>query len=504
MNPFRLRMGPGTALAALLATGCGQPPPSPPAQAPLATQRQHNSTYVPMFCAYSPGALAECAPSPASPQVVYDRVANRLANTCGSDLACRYQVIKLWSVGPGEDSSAGDLTAWMDSQQQVTNFLKNNNKSADALLESLKIHAGESRNYVKDQGRILAAVTERVKTMLGAAEAKVKQEASAYGDPVVLEEADVKAGMEHLEETVARARATLDTLAPQVVTLANRFSAYKATEAATTAKLHALASQGSAADLQGLVTVQLDAVDLAHQESAESSAIAMEAVRLRVLLAELQEDYVEQLAPHKDFIARRGLRMGDLVDGELEMLGGIEGYAGSRLRKVLTGVDTLLEGMKQRRDALIGLEANAATRQALADAAFLTASQRFLDDVTSRSTKLWQVAPRSTVLKLSLLAEKFDQMDAYLQFEPACAPPQAGQRSWREAGCVAMRRDFSRVRSWMTSTLPGTLRINVAMMRQAGTVPAALLTDVEAKLATGQLKTAAMVHDAALRVSDGL
>ncbi|NMO20262.1 hypothetical protein HPC49_22685 [Pyxidicoccus fallax] len=501
MNPHRHRKGLGAALA-LLVTGCGQSSAPPPEAPPVQSQEQR-AAYTPQFCAFIPNIL-ECAPASQGPQAAYERIANRLANTCGSDLTCLYQVIKLWATPPQDGAPAHELQAWQDAQQQATDFLKNTNKSAEALLESLRAHSNENKSYIRDQERAIAAATDRVNTIVRNAETVVKQKASEYSEPVVLEAADVKAGMTRLEDVVASARAGLEALGPEVVALADRFRTYKGTESATTAELHALATQGSAANLQGLVTVQLDAVALAQQESGEASELVLEAMRLRTRLALLQEEYLEQLEPLQEFIAQRGLHMGDLVRGELQMLGGIEGYCDSRRRKVLSAVDRLLEGMKQRRDALIGLEANEATRQALADAAFLTASQRFLDDVTARSTQLWQVAPKSTRLKLSFLSAKYDQMESYLQFEPACAPPQDGARSWREAGCVAMRRDFSRVRTWMTSTLPGTLRLNVSMMRSAGGVPAALLTDVEAKLAAGQLKAAAVAHDAALNVSDGL
>ncbi|AGC42663.1 hypothetical protein MYSTI_01315 [Myxococcus stipitatus DSM 14675] len=493
----------GAVMATLLSLGCG-PTSAPHEPEPLAAQGQR-SAYWPRYCAFvDRHHLLECVEINQSPQVPYDAVFNRMGNICGTDMTCRFQPIQMLVPDPEWNATHAELTTWLDSQQNVIAFLKNSNKSAETLKATLTGMRDSTRGLVRSQDRELAAVSNRIKTMIDSAESTVKAKAREYGDPVVVEEAEVKAGMVRVEATVSRARADLDVLVPEVVALANRFAAFKATEPATTASLRTLATQGSAANLQGLVTVQLDAVALAHQESGAASVLAMDAVRLRMQLGRIQEDYVTSLLRDKEFIAQRGLVMGDLVDGELEMLGGIEGYCDSRRRKVLTAVDRLLEGMKQRRDALIGLEADAATRQAMADAAFLTASQRFLDDVTARSTQLWKVAPKSTVLKLSFLSEKFDQMESYLQFEPACAPPAAGQRSWRETGCVAMRRDFSRVRTWMTSTLPGTLRLNVAMMRNAGTVPAAMLLEVEAKLAAGQLKDAATVHDAALRKSDGL
>ncbi|QQR45749.1 hypothetical protein JKA73_06355 [Myxococcus xanthus] len=489
------------ALAAILASGC-EPASQHLSDAPLATQAQR-TTYRPQFCAFVPYVL-ECVYATQSPQLPYDAIFNGLVNRCDTDLACRFQPIKLWATAPDVGASTQELATWLDAQQRVVDFLKNSNRSADSLMVSLEAQATERRSYGRDQDVTIAAAADRIDTILGNAAARVKQAAREYGDPVVVEEAEVKAGMVRLEQTLAESRAALEALSLQVVAVADQFRAYKDTEPAITMRLHTLAAQGSAADLEGLVTAQLEAVALAQQESGDSSAVVQEVMRLRTRLALLQEEYVERLGMDAAFIAQRGLHMGDLVDGELEMLGGMRGYCETRRRKVLTTVDRLLEGMKQRRDALIGLESNEATRQALADAAFLSASQRFLDGVTARSTQLWQVAPKSSALKLSFLSEKFDQMESYLQFEPACAPPTAGQRSWRETGCVAMRRDFSRVRTWMSSTLPGTLRLNVAMMRNAGTVPAALLAEVEAKLAAGQLKAAASVHDAALRVSDGL
>ncbi|NRD44544.1 hypothetical protein [Corallococcus exiguus] len=492
------------ALVAVLGLGCSQEPRLEEQQ--VNSQKQRATDYFPVFCAIRPRIFDRlvCDRPPQTPQWVYDQIASDQINQCGTDLTCRYQPIQLWVTSPEAHGSPAEVATWLAAQDQVIDFLKTTQKSAETLHLSLSLHSAEHKVRLDQQNQLIAEVTERLSTITKNVETQVKTQASAYGDPVVLEAAEVKAGMTRLDQVVAEARASIEALSPQVVSLVGRFEAYRNTEAASVTALQALAAQGSMADLQGLAAALLAAADLSHQESRAASTLAMDARRLRSQLARAQEDYAASLVPHREFIQQRGLIMGDLVVGERKMVEGIEGYCEARKRKTLTTVERLVEGMKQRREALIALEADQATRQALADEAFLTASQRFLSDVTTRSTQLWQVAPKSTVLKLSFLSEKFDQMESYLQFEPACAPPAAGTRSWREAGCIAMRRDFSRVRSWRTSTLPGTLRLNVAMMRQAGSVPAAMLAEVETLTTAGQFKAAATVHDAALRVSDGM
>ncbi|AFE04955.1 hypothetical protein COCOR_02976 [Corallococcus coralloides DSM 2259] len=492
------------ALVAVLGLGCAQE--SRPEEQQVTSQKQRTTNYIPMFCAIRPHQpdYGVCERPPQTPQGVYDQLAAIQFNQCGTDLTCRYQPIQLWATEPDANASPAEIATWFDVQNQVIDFLKTTQKNAETLHLSLSIHSGGMKIRYDEQNQIIAEVSDRLNTITKNVETQVKTQASAYGDPVVLEAAEVKAGMTRLDQAVAEARTALEALSPQVVSLVGRFETYRNTEAASVTALQALAAQGSMADLQGIEAALLAAADLSHQESGTASTLAMDARRLRSQLARAQEDYAASLVPHREFIQKRGLLMGDLVVGERKMVEGIEGYCEARKRKTLTTVERLVEGMKQRREALIALEADQATRQALADEAFLTASQRFLSDVTTRSTQLWQVAPKSTVLKLSFLSEKFDQMESYLQFEPACAPPAAGARSWREAGCIAMRRDFSRVRSWRTSTLPGTLRLNVAMMRQAGSVPAAMLAEVETLTTAGQFKAAATVHDAALRVSDGM
>ncbi|MFB1484142.1 hypothetical protein [Corallococcus sp. RDP092CA] len=492
------------ALVATLGLGCAQE--SRPKEIQVNTQKQRTTDYIPMFCAIRPGHHDRhvCDRPPQTPQGVYDQILSDQINQCGADLTCRYQPIQVWATSPEANASTAEIVAWLEAQNQVIDFLKTTQQSAETLHRSLFLHSEERKVRYNQQILLIAEGTERLSTITKNVETQVKMQASAYRDPVVMEEAEVKAGMTQLDLVVAEARASLEALSPKIVSLVGQFEAYRSTEANSVTALQALAAQGSMADLQGLETALLAAADLAHHESTVASALIMDARRLRYQLAQTQEDYAASLTPHREFIQKHGLQLGDLVVGERKMMEGIEGYCEARIHKTLTTVDRLLEGMKQRRDALIALEANQATRQALADEAFLTASQRFLSDVSTRSTQLWQLAPKSTVLKLSFLSEKFDQMESYLQFEPACEPPAAGTRSWREAGCTAMRRDFARAKTWRTSTLPGTLRLNVAMMRQAGNVPAAMLAEVETLTTAGQLKAATTVHDAALRVSDGM
>jgi len=83
--------------------------------------------------------------------------------------------------------------------------------------------------------------------------------------------------------------------------------------------------------------------------------------------------------------------------------------------------------------------------------------------------------------------------------QPLCDPASS---SWREAGCASLRDNFEDAETYLKTTLPAQLLTGLATMKAAG-VEAALLDAAKAKLDAGDLKAAAVLHDAALLRSEG-
>jgi len=83
--------------------------------------------------------------------------------------------------------------------------------------------------------------------------------------------------------------------------------------------------------------------------------------------------------------------------------------------------------------------------------------------------------------------------------QPLCDPASS---SWREAGCTPLRDSFEGAATSLKTTLPSQISTGLTAMKAAG-VDAALLDAAKGKLEAGDIKAAAILHDAALRGVEG-
>jgi hypothetical protein len=142
-----------------------------------------------------------------------------------------------------------------------------------------------------------------------------------------------------------------------------------------------------------------------------------------------------------------------------------------------------------------GTPVTQATRDAIAQALLVKASTAFNATAAARLASLAAALPTSESLKLPYLARRYDDLTALVQMEPLCDPSSSG---WREAGCVPLRKQITGAKAALKSDLPALITAAITLMRAKG-VDAALLDAAQTKLAQGDVKGAAILHDAALR-----
>jgi hypothetical protein len=105
----------------------------------------------------------------------------------------------------------------------------------------------------------------------------------------------------------------------------------------------------------------------------------------------------------------------------------------------------------------------------------------------------------SAKLGLPYLAKRYDELLRVVQMAPFCGTVST---SWRDAGCSALRDNVKEASSYLKTTLPSLLVTGLTTMKAKG-APAELLDAAKAKLDAGDIKAAAVLHDAALRAVEG-
>jgi hypothetical protein len=77
----------------------------------------------------------------------------------------------------------------------------------------------------------------------------------------------------------------------------------------------------------------------------------------------------------------------------------------------------------------------------------------------------------------------------------------AGPLSWMEDGCKVGAPEVAKANTYLSRTLPGTLTIDIAMMRRAK-VDETMLKAIESDVAAGNWRSAVLRHDAAVTASE--
>jgi hypothetical protein len=189
-----------------------------------------------------------------------------------------------------------------------------------------------------------------------------------------------------------------------------------------------------------------------------------------------------------------------MTAGALRSVSAMLGYIDKRVARSDATAKGLLMGVSMRRKALEMLGSTPTAREEIAKARLASAGEIFAAGSKEQIERV--EAAQSTNVKLGLpyLAKRYDDLVALLQWKPLCAP---GSSSWREAGCVALRAKFDGATMGLKTTLPSQIASGLAAMAGKGADPT-LIDEAKKKLQAGDVKGAAVLHDAALRGVEGL
>ncbi|SEU37837.1 hypothetical protein SAMN05443572_112255 [Myxococcus fulvus] len=508
-RPARTRVL-GTLLLCLGAAGCGTDASAPPAaesQAPSTPTAQEQSlsnsdVCVQMFFWGRDRKL--CKPLPTSIDTLLADFRPLQEGMCNQEqnAELRQQCLnKSPYVFVPKGNPAAPLQ-WISDVESVQSYFRlSMGASMTIYEESLSKMADLASEMTGPSEEELKRRRTRITERRGQLGEKLKARAAAEQGTAKADLAEQRELLSAYEATFNAYQSAVQALAPAITDVYEDFVTYRGTEAAVFAQLEDIAQRASTSTIAQMGPLQLELVTLARTESQRPQALWMESRRLGNALSQLQTLHQARLAHYADFTTRHAIPQVNLTERSGVILNNIAGYSDARYARVAEVVKKLLQGLTQRQTALVAAQADLATRQTMANAATLKASQEFLASANARTTALWQLPPRSQTLNLFFLATKHVDFESILQLEPLCLHVGPNATGWMESGCIALRRQFTSARNYLNTTLPNMVRLNVTQMRRAG-VNEALLVDVETHLNNGNLRQAVLSHDVALRASD--
>ncbi len=248
----------------------------------------------------------------------------------------------------------------------------------------------------------------------------------------------------------------------------------------------------------------LDEMEQAILETAQATSAAPQDFVLRAmkLAAQIQQFEItsqEALAPHADFMVTHGAANPDMTSAAMRSINAMMGYVERRMARSDRAAISLLFGVVMRRQALVLLGESQPVRDQVAEARITKAEATFHESAEAQVLIFEKAPPQGVKLSLPYLAKRYDEVTAFLQMRPLCELPSS---SWREAGCAAMRPHFKGAATFRATTFPGLIQTGLSTMKAQG-VGSGLLDAAGAKLAAGDVKGAAVLHDAALRGAEG-
>lgn len=287
--------------------------------------------------------------------------------------------------------------------------------------------------------------------------------------------------------------------AAQYKTLVDDFVEYRANEADEMDVYTRWSHEVSGSEIDALNDVENAIVDAAHSASAKPNELLIAGLKLTADILQFEKTSRDALSPHADFMTANGAMMPDLSSGALRSIHAMLGYAQQRVARSDATAKWLLLGVGMRRQAL-QLLANAAApvRTTIADALLAHAATKFESSAQVRVDALATISMSQT-LGLPYLAERYDEHAALLQMAPLC---NVTTSSWRESGCVSLRPRFKDATKYLKVTLPAEISQGLTVMKNRG-VDAVLIDKVQDKLKAGDIKGAALAHDALLHSTEG-
>jgi hypothetical protein len=278
------------------------------------------------------------------------------------------------------------------------------------------------------------------------------------------------------------------------------FAAYRATEADETFSYTKLSHEAPGSTIDELDGVDDAIVKVAHAASAKPNDLRLSGMKLSALVLQFEIESREALAPHADFMVNHGAAMPDMTSSAMRSINGMLGYVDQRVKRSDATAKGLLLGSNMRRTALQLLaDASSPARTTIASALVMKASTSFQDASATRVDAIVAAPKTSAKLALPYLADRYDAYRTLLQTQPLC---NAKTSSWREAGCEPLRAKYKDAATYLTITLPSQIKAGLEAMKNQG-VEQALIDRAQKKLDAGDIKGAALVHDALLREVEG-
>ena len=394
--------------------------------------------------------------------------------------------------------SGENLNRWFATIDKVIEYLRDTEGSAESYKWSMEARLGLWLKSAKKRQQEL--LSQMPVDAAGSFKAALTDKASAEKDPIVAAIASDKLAMGEVQKVFESAKTEIGPFAAQYASLAKDFSAYRATEAAETEAYGKLAADASKAGLDGLDAVEQAILTAALEASAKPNGLASAAMKLAAQIQQFEIASQEAIEPHADFMATHGAALPDMTSSALRSLNAMLGYMLRRVARSDATATALVLGVGMRRKALQMLAGSpASVRAQVASAKLEKASSVFATTSDARVQAVKGAPQVSEKLGLPYLAKRYDELTRLLQMQPLCDTASA---SWRDAGCVSLRERFEGATVDLKTTLPSQLSMGIAAMKAAG-VDAALLDAAKAKLEAGDVKAAAVLHDAALRSAEG-
>ncbi|MFP2907334.1 hypothetical protein ACLESD_20265 [Pyxidicoccus sp. 3LFB2] len=515
-NPIRRS---GLAAATALLLGACSPAPSPSGEpseptagaeaVPATTTTQSQPLAAVRLCGKrheNPDSSIVCQTTTDVASLYNKVLVEQIKNKCTIFTPTSWQSCMEWPpVLWAEGTSIGNQAEYRAQTERIMTFYRTAN-STDVTMRSYelsiqKMKEVSSRTWL-DNSDDLEALRKSNKQVLDTGLSDIlKVKAAEENRGAEAAAADSREMLAKVQQTLDAHKARVDALQPAYAALVQQFAAYRTNEPVTLAQLQGLVQRASTATLVTLGDVQLELVQLSRAESAAPQQMRLDAIRMSRQLAYEDSVLEEELRPYVAFMQANTIERPQLVAASVRVLESVVSYADSRYQRVSDIVQKTLTGMTRRREALVAQAADNATRQTMTDAATLDASQKFLAEMNARVTQVGKLPPRSTKLRLYYMAGKLLEHEGILQLQPVCA--RITSTPWMGTGCNALTLQYSKSRTYVTSTIPNTLRLNVSTMRNAG-VNGAMLTEVEQHLAANNLRAAAAAHDVAVRASEAL
>ena len=411
--------------------------------------------------------------------------------------------IQMWAPRPDAIplealvADAAELNVWLEDMDKALRYVHDVKKNAESYRASLAGNAGQLlRETVELQKRLIANGQAAIDHAVAAFRDKILNQ----GNPIVMQAQSDQWNITAIHQDVERAAAAAAEFQHSFDRIATDFKAHRESETTMVARWKKVADDAATADLETLAVLRVEAHDFSREESRRPNNIILEASRLAATLQKADELRPPSTRPEsvRDFGTTKQLNEPDFVATAARSLDNMIAYCEQRRNVSNEIARKISDGITARRDALIALKADDATRATISDAKTLRASAVFLSEITARVSTLWGLPQNSTKQKLPFLAQRYEEADAFVSFAPICAPPVVG---WREAGCNLFNRHMVGARTYLLTSLPAIARMGLQQLEAAG-IANTLLLDAQAKLLSGDMKGAMLSYDEAVRASD--